>query len=421
MFAPSPGMLLRVALPLSLLFVAVAAGVGLAYGTASPLAGWGPHGLALLLGCRRMQWPLAVGAVLPCLALVVVVATGRRRAWWLLGLAPVLALFGHRFVTGPAATFVVLDDPPMATTPFLHDDDWVVGIDHGGTRVAYPFAVLYHAPVVVRAEGDRRVVLFWSAGANRAVAETADWDLRGRDLDVVSFPAGSVLAYDARLGQFVVGATGRTPAGDVPEGFHDPVPTVKTTWGRWRSAHPDTAVVAPPDERWRTSPSSPVAPAAVRHATLTGAACVVTGPVPVAVPSAEVTGRPLNLPAGTLLVRVGDGVRAFDRTLPGGRVPRFAAAPTDPAHRAAAWVDDATGSEWSTGGAVVAGPKETAGVRLAAVPAEDDVYLGPMSYWYPGLRVEPAAEVAGDVATTPPTTRPATVPGRRKPQAVRRR
>ena len=49
---------------------------------------------------RRLQWPLIVLSMMACLGLIGLVITAKRRAWWLIGLAPVLALFAHRFATG---------------------------------------------------------------------------------------------------------------------------------------------------------------------------------------------------------------------------------------------------------------------------------------------------------------------------------
>ncbi len=402
-----------VAVPVLLIVAAVAAGCGLAYGTAAQWAGLSSHGMDVILWSRRLQWPLAAVALALGLWLVALIVSGRRRAWWGVGLVPVLALFTHRFVTGPGLAFAAADDPPVVPAAgaagFLRDGDWVVGLSADGAACAYPYAVLFHRPVVVRpAPGGRRVVLLWSAYANRAVAAWAEWDTHGRDLEVVSFPADGVLVYNERLGQFLNGVTGRTPTGAVPTGFGRPIETVKTTWGRWRADHPRTVVVAPADDRWRTSPTGPVLPAyrVPGESGLPDArpVCVVTGSGPAAVASDRVTDRPLNLTAGAmpvLVVRGADGrVRAFDRSLPGDLVPRFAAGPGPSG--GAAWVDADTGSSWSAAGAVVAGPADMRGVRLTPVPVDDGLYLGVMRYWYPDLHVVDGAEAAAGIAVPPP-------------------
>ena len=43
--------------------------------------------------------------------LVATVISGRRRVFWLIGLGPILALFGHRFATDPNATMRSVENP----------------------------------------------------------------------------------------------------------------------------------------------------------------------------------------------------------------------------------------------------------------------------------------------------------------------
>ena len=396
--------------PVLLIVSAVLAATAVAYGT-EPLWASYPHGLGVILWCRRLQWPLVVVAVAASLGVIGVVAGGRRRAWWLAGVVPVAALLAHRFVTGPGLAFAAVDDPPTvsaAGAAFLRDDDWVVGVVANGEACAYPYAVLFHRPVIVRADpgGRRRTAVFWSAYANCATAVSVDWDVRGRDLEVVSFPVNAVLAYDRRLGQFVNGVTGRTPGGGVPVGFGRAVATVKTTWAAWRAGHPRTVVVGPADAGWTASPAGPVPPRwrVPGEAGLpdTRLVCVVGNAL--VMPSDRVGRRPWNGSAGptpVLVVRGADGAaRAFDRSVPGDLVPRFAVA-SDPSRPAVAWVDADVGATWSAEGALVAGPAELKGARLAAVPVVDDLYRGVERYWCPGLHEVTDGEVAAGVASGP--------------------
>ena len=51
-------------------------------------------------------------ALIACILLMALTIFGQRRAWWLIGLAPVLALFAHRFAPGSAALgTTVLENP----------------------------------------------------------------------------------------------------------------------------------------------------------------------------------------------------------------------------------------------------------------------------------------------------------------------
>jgi hypothetical protein len=89
-----------VIVPVILLLFATLAAAGMAYGTDASWARY-QHGIDFIIAARRVQWPLAVLAVVLCLALVGLVIAGKRRAWWLIGLGPVLALLVHRFFADP--------------------------------------------------------------------------------------------------------------------------------------------------------------------------------------------------------------------------------------------------------------------------------------------------------------------------------
>ncbi len=243
-----------------ILLLATALAAVMAYGT-SPFWAQFDHGFQLIMMTRRFQWPTIAVVLLLCVALIVWVVSGKRRAWWLVGLAPVLALFAHRFATDPSATLAVLDDPPLVSADqatFLQPDDFVIGVSFNGEDFAYPFAEMFDAPVVMQAAHDRKFILIWSPFANRAVAASVDRTLKARELEAVSMPANILLLYNGRLGQFINGVTGRTMDGKTPDGFERLTPTCKTTWRIWRALHPETsvlAVAAPP-----SAPRTPVLP-----------------------------------------------------------------------------------------------------------------------------------------------------------------
>src|SRR5437867_9132972 len=99
-----------VLLPLILIALAIVASGWMAYGTGAGLAQYS-HGLQIIMLTRRLQWPLISLSLALCVVLLVLVISGRRRAWWLIGLGPVLALFAHRFMSGPQNQFAIAENP----------------------------------------------------------------------------------------------------------------------------------------------------------------------------------------------------------------------------------------------------------------------------------------------------------------------
>ena len=95
-------------IPLVLLIFAVLAAGVVAYG-ASPFWAQYAHGIDAIVWTRRLEWPLVALSLILCLILLGLIVSGKRRAWWLIGLGPILALFVHRFVTDPAGGLAILD------------------------------------------------------------------------------------------------------------------------------------------------------------------------------------------------------------------------------------------------------------------------------------------------------------------------
>lgn len=390
-------------LPVILLFFATLAGAVMAYGTHANWAGY-PHGFDFILFARRVQWPMAALALALCMVLVGLVIAGRRRAWWLIGLGPVLALFVHRFGSDSSNQFLVIENPAFetaASATFVGDDDWVVGVRFADADYAYPYAALFETPVVIHADHDRRLALMWSAYANRAVAVQVGRELRAADLEVVSMPANALLLYNSRLGQFVNGLTARTPGDAQPDGFGERVPITKTTWKLWRANHPETQVLMPVGSNYTSAPRVPIRPTFPlplqlppgRRPTF-ARVVMVEASQPIAVQTEEVGTEPLNLAAGDEPVllfrdRRDGGVRAFERRIDDLR-PRFRLN-ADRRREKVAFVDLDTSAGWDRSGRAVDGPPEFRGRRLAPLPAEDGLYWDVMAYWTPGIKlVSPA-------------------------------
>jgi hypothetical protein len=378
----------RILITASLALAALASAAVVAFGTNPD---WARHarGLDWIMSVRRLQWPLVLLCLVSCLALIELVVAGRRRAAWLIVLAPILFLFYHRFAGDEFRRMAILENPPFVAADrapaTLKPESNVIGLVVEGQPYAYPCAALYLAPVIVHAEADKRVIVMYSPYAGRARAWYVDHTIKPREFDVVSMPANATLLYNARIGQFVNAFTGATPAGERPDGFLAPADLRKVTWREWRASHPDTKVLAtamagPSAERGL--PRFPMRPAELQLPPETRVALLGTARPAVLQPS-KLSGTPLNVTAGgsnLLIVPDKAGMRVFDRAVKGDLFPRFArkAVPKKPE---IAFVDSDTGSFWTADGVCVEGYAK--GERLRAVSVEEDLPYGTLKSFYP--------------------------------------
>lgn len=390
--------------PLFLIVSAVLSAGVVAYGTNAQWAQY-PHGIDLILWSRRLEWPLVTLSLVLCVALLALVSSGKRRAWWLIGLGPVLALFAHRFLTDPSGGLAVIDSPAFVKATdasFVSDDDYVVGLHFGDSAYAYPYAQLYDNPVVIQSDHDKRMMLIWSAFANRAVAQTITRDVKARDLEIVSMPANSLLLYNHTYGQFVNGIKGRTMDGQKPSGFGNPIVVNTMTWKDWVGLNPETKVMQPPAKsRTASPPHSPILPVypmppAILDYPANTPIVLVGTTQPAAIRSEQVGPEPQNVKVDgetAFVFREASDkpVRAFSCQLKKQELfPHFL---LDKSHRykGAMFVDSDTGSGWSAAGVWIDGIKELKadlkGTRLTPIPVQDGLYWGVMKFWYPGLQL----------------------------------
>jgi hypothetical protein len=378
-------------LPLVLSFVAILAAAVMAYGTDSRWATARRWGLDLIVISRRLQWPMVALSLVACLALLALVISGKRRAWWLIGLLPVLALFGHRFLTSSVNRYGVVDEPAMVAADqatHVGEEDYVVGVVFNGQPYAYPYSSLFSTPVIVQSDREQRMLLVWSPHANAATVLAVTRELKARDLDVVAEPADSLLLYNGRTGEFIVGVNGATPAGRLPACVEEPIAVLQEPWRQWRARPPDTRVMAPP-ARPSKAPTRPLLPKHSHNAT---PVVLVGQPPSLAVPADAVASGPLNVLAGEVPVVLfrhpGSGqIRAFDRRLEADLIPRFKSPRDVKQAKGVALIDSDTGIGWSAQGVAVDGPKQSRGVKLKPIEVREDVYLGPARFWYPGLQL----------------------------------
>lgn len=429
------------ALPLLLLAFALLAAAFAAYGT-DPSWVTLSNGLELIFWSRRLQWPAFTVCLLLCSAVVLLVVSGKRRAWWLLGLLPILALFGHRFSTSPMRDFRVADNPPLAEVADAHgvkDDDFVVGMMLGENAVAYPYSMLFRSPVVVQAAGGQRALLVWNPYANLARAAWADREIRAQELEVVSMPANATLVYNSRDGLFINGVTLQSQHDVRPPTLGKPIGTTTTTFGRWKSWHPRTKVALGADATAPAVPLRPRYPIPSRATTRPAESSAepldpdaVETPVillatsrPSVVPPADVSDRPANFTVeGEPVLLFRDPltlqVRAYSRVIPPGLELLFAPAPQalSTTRPAVTMVDTASRTAWSAGGAPQDPASPHRAHRLTAVDVDEGPYFAVLKYWYPDLHVHHVTDA--DFADLP-EVRPPVAPRPQRQTPSRRR
>ncbi|HEY8668693.1 MAG TPA: DUF3179 domain-containing (seleno)protein [Tepidisphaeraceae bacterium] len=382
-------------LPILIILIALLAAGWVAYGTVAGLGVY-PQGVQWIVWSRTLQWPLVAVAIICSIALIGLVISGKRRAWWLIGLAPVLALFVHRFANSPMRNFAILDNPAFvgAEVAAISDDDFVVGLVFANTPYAYPYSALYSNPVIIQSDQTKRMMLIWSAFANRAVAANIDREFRARELEIVSMPANALLLYDSRSGQFINGVTGARADGSKVIGFYGTLAVTKTTWKNWRALHPGSkALAVAPLPSAPATPAAPILPVYPMKPQPGGARemriIFIPATQPAAIAEEQIGVAPLNLTAGDvplLLFREKESgmLRAFDRRVDKDLIPRFRLNTT---RRPGLLIDADTNSTWSAGGVVVDGSKEMKGRKLTAVAAEEELFWGVMKNWYPTLQL----------------------------------
>ncbi|HEX4053881.1 MAG TPA: DUF3179 domain-containing (seleno)protein [Tepidisphaeraceae bacterium] len=378
-------------LPLILLVLAAVPAAVVAYGIDPAWAQY-PHGIEFIVFSRRFEGPMIALDVILCVTLIGLVIAGKRRAWWLIGLAPIVVLIGHRFALNPNTAFLVNGRPNFVSADrasFMADDDWVVGLMDGPDAVAFPYASIYSRPLVLRSNQPQPMMLMWSPFANWATAERVDRSIRAEELEVVSMPANTLLVYNARVGQFINGITGQTMRGQKPAGFISTIPTIKTTWAQWFAAHPETIVLAPPAPS-EAAPRRPVLPYFPMPKNATdlppdARVAVIRGPSPAAVLDADLGAGPANF-ANPLVVLIRDpmtgSLAAFDRHVDEDLAPAFAARTFKKFPRAV-MVDADSGSAWTADGRAVDGPLK--GKKLQPLEVEDDVYYSVAELWFGDL------------------------------------
>ncbi len=395
------GMFTRVILPIFLIVVAILAAGAVAYGM-SPHWGQYSFGLELITFIRHFQWPLVGLSVVACLALLALIVSGKRRAWWLIGLAPVLAIISVYLYKNPLRGFMVYSEPKFVAADQatgLKDDDWVLGAVLAGKPFAYPFGYIYTTPLLIHTEHDKRMLLIWNPFANHATARLMSQEVQPRDLSLVSMPANAVIAYNSKYNQFINGISGLTIGGDKPTGFGPTLEIAKLTWKEWRARHPGTQVMQPPPnfqpgmKHAPLAPTFPMPPQSIFASVASPETRItlIATTRPVAVISEKISERPINIGSPDALVVMFRDPRtkhpvAFARRIEDLDL-HLRANPSPRIRPSVFMVDDESKSGWNVDGKAIDGTMAQEQRKLMPLPVIEGCYWGVMKQWMPDLQI----------------------------------
>lgn len=402
--------------PLLLVLISTLAAGIIAFGTHPNWAQFS-HGLDMIYISRRLQWPMVALCMILCIVLMGLVISGKRRAWWLIGLGPILAMFVYRFSGSSMDAFSVVENPEFTVATHagnVRDTDYVVGLKFADQYYAYPYAGLYKSPVIFQTDRTDRMLLMWSAFADRATAVRISNELRRRDVEIVSMPANALLLYNSRLGEFINALTLQTRDGQKPVGLGNTIATYKMTWLQWRTLHPNTRIMQYAPVSLASAPTGPIQPYYKLPVTAPDdnePVALLQTPIPLAIPDKLIQDLPLNLMAGDVPVllfrdKQTGQLRAFDRRLEDDLVPRFMPN-SDVRRKNVALLDSDTTVGWNIEGRALDGDPTFKGRQLTEIPVEDHLYLGVLRNWYPNLLCPESAlpmPTAPPVMQAPPTS-----------------
>jgi hypothetical protein len=149
--------------------------------------------------------------------------------------------------------YKVLRNPPVvpaADAPRMTDDERVLGLDVDGVRVAYPIQLLNLVEIVEHSVAGREVLVCWCALCGTGVVHRPQIDGRKLTLQHSGWLwNSSFLLTDRETGSLWHHATGVAMSGPM-RGRRLPsvASTAVMTYGAWRREHPDTLVLATPDD-----------------------------------------------------------------------------------------------------------------------------------------------------------------------------
>jgi hypothetical protein len=130
---------------------------------------------------------------------------------------------------------------------WLEDEDLIFGVNHGGVTKAYPQRILNWHEIVNDRFGKDPVAVTFCPLCGTAVSfirkvngNETEFGVSGKlyNSDLIMYDRNEENYWQQATGEAIVGpASGR-------DEFLEPVSTITTTWGKWKSKHPDTKVLS---------------------------------------------------------------------------------------------------------------------------------------------------------------------------------
>ena len=167
---------------------------------------------------------------------------------------PAKVEFEHMYQGCPTRDCIPSIDEPeyvdaSQAADFLGDDELVIAIAHNGDKRAWPIRILDFHEIVNDTIGGEPVAVTWCplCGSGLAFERTVDGEVVEfgvsgllHDSDLVMYDRATNSLWQQITGEAVMGpALGQTLA---------EVPATITEWSTWKTAHPDTQVMPPPDD-----------------------------------------------------------------------------------------------------------------------------------------------------------------------------
>lgn len=145
-----------------------------------------------------------------------------------------------------------IDDPKYVNADeaagFLREDELVIAMDHNGDNRAWPIRILDFHEIVNDTIGGDPVAVTWCPLCGSGLAFRRE--VGG---DVVEFGVSGLLhdsdlvMYDRKTNSLWQQITGEAVMGPAMGQTLEEVPATITEWATWKSSHPETRVMAPPD------------------------------------------------------------------------------------------------------------------------------------------------------------------------------
>jgi hypothetical protein len=134
----------------------------------------------------------------------------------------------------------------------LDDGDIVIGVEIGAEARAYPLGFLWGPKneVINDTVGGTPVAPSWCPLSHSGVVYSRRLGERVLKLGARGAERGALLLYDAETQSTWSQLAGTAVSGTLAGQRLEAVPSVVTTWGRWRTAHPKTTVYVDPLESY---------------------------------------------------------------------------------------------------------------------------------------------------------------------------